>query len=298
MVERALVVHDSIPGIYQLDLAKTLVVAGRQRQALGDYEGAREALSWALDIRVSALGEDHRSVARVRPFLGESLRALGRLDEALAEHKAALPVLKRNRPPDQTFVLPLLLAARAKRDSSCYDEALNLAGRALQLAERAAIYQPIPIATAMVDIAEVLNASRSFNSARDHATHALSLQSETLGGRHLYVAPTYMALGRSARGRRHLPNARNAFEKAIESIRSATVRPLPLYGEALCELALIASRQEAPEEAEELAEEAIASLQKGLGEDHPQVAESLKRLELIREGIAGPDDALAAGSNP
>jgi tetratricopeptide (TPR) repeat protein len=296
MLDRALPILEEDPGPRWLDLGRTLVSFGVQRGAVGAFEEAREALQRGFDIRMNALGGDHLLVARTRARLAESLRVLGRPDVALREHEDALAVVEAEPGADSTFIEPFLLAARTMRDLGRSDEALALNERALKLAEEVDTYQSIQHASALVGSAEALTAKRSFDIARDQLRHALRLQSEAFGDEHLYTAHTYMAIGRVARGRRHLPEARIAFEKALKALRSASVRHLPLYGEALREAAITVSRQGHVEEADRLAREAIFSLEEGLGETHPQLAVSQKSLASILESDGRPQEDETAGT--
>jgi Flp pilus assembly protein TadD len=73
---------------------------GSLLQELGDLDGARVQMEWALAIDEAALGPDHPDVAALRNNLGRVLQDLGDLEGARMQIGRALAISEAALGPD------------------------------------------------------------------------------------------------------------------------------------------------------------------------------------------------------
>lgn len=86
---------DAKPNIY---LASTLTDYADMKITLGDYEGARVLAEQALALRERMQSPGHPDIADTLGVLGDSLRRMGRYDEAEADFRRALRIAEDSTP--------------------------------------------------------------------------------------------------------------------------------------------------------------------------------------------------------
>ncbi|HWN66835.1 MAG TPA: tetratricopeptide repeat protein, partial [Haliangium sp.] len=106
--ERALAIYDQLMGPRHRIRGEALMAVGVLRFMQKDLAGSLAAYEEALAVLAPALGQDNVDVGLLESNLGETLLAMGRVDEAVTRFERALATLRRGfGPTHQILALPL-----------------------------------------------------------------------------------------------------------------------------------------------------------------------------------------------
>jgi tetratricopeptide (TPR) repeat protein len=194
--------------------AEALFQKGFLQDAMGDFKGAEETL---FDALTAAQASGHQEVAarsaaqlswvtgheETRPADGEKW---ARLAQSLVDGARGGPGLRSE-------LLVQLSAIRAHE--ARFQEAIDLAARALSLAEQAGRDNP-RIPSILNDLAEYQNQAGRYEEALRSVRRSLAIREKTLPPDHPDFGNAYNTLGNIESSRNRQPEAAAAFERAIE----------------------------------------------------------------------------------
>jgi tetratricopeptide (TPR) repeat protein len=284
-----------------------------------ESQGARdvtveEVLSRASESAGKTLAGEPDAEAEARLLLGETFRALGKNQEAMAELERAVALREGDASADPVAHSRTLRGlALAHREQGELDEALALYERALASVGTEDDAQINERVTGEYEIGLVLTRASRFAEAEQHLDASQALVDRLDGDTSVKRAQLLAARATIAQNwRGDLEEAERLTTEALELQRQGQ-EPF-LLADALNNLALIKSSRGKYDEAIPLYEEAIAINKRIYGERHPVVAVNLenmgsvymrkgdftKTLALldevlsIRESILGKDSLAAA----
>ncbi len=273
----------------------------------GDFQGAREELSRALELSRAAFGEDDLMVARVRRTLASALNSLGAFDEGRAHLEASLRAAERALGPRHPRLAQILLTlgnmhigqGREEQAMAAYERALTITREALgpEHASTGAM---------MLSVGLVHSQRREYARARALLEQSLALFERAYGPEHPNVGVALANLASAESGA--VPpgpldeSGRAALERALSHLRRAATILEAALGPEHKDLASIRTnianllrRRGEHGAAEPLYRGAIETLERTLGPTHHGLANPVAGLarSLLDRGRAREAAALA-----
>jgi tetratricopeptide (TPR) repeat protein len=190
-----------------------------------------------------------------------------------------------------------------------FAEAIPIAQRALELAERQFGPDHPEVGTALNNLAELFRQQRRYVDAEALTERSLSIYEKALGPEHPSVATALNNLAGLYRYRERYADAERLLKRSLAITEKTQGRDHPDIGVVLTNLADLYEAQGRSGETETLYKRALVLTEGALGADHPNVAHSLnslaglywsqnryseaeplyKRVLKIRESALGPD---------
>ncbi len=307
-----------------LDVAESLVAAGRYREALERADGARRASSSPAPL------------ARARLLLGVAHRELGETDvaeedlfeavveaeranraEIAAEALVALARLQRVRdgmghtprrwiylaeaklaglgvpPTDLTADLHVERAAQAW-DEARYEDALRELDAALTLREKLHGEASPELAEVHVLRGQVLYKQRRFADSRRELERAVDAWAASVGERHPAVAIAYRWLGNIAWRQGRYDEALAFHRQGLEIIQDSLGEEHPSAALAMMGVSNVLTTMKRREEALDVQRRAVAILRKARGPDHRDLAANLTNLAVRLNALKRHAQAMEA----
>jgi eukaryotic-like serine/threonine-protein kinase len=206
-----------------LDTADAALTVGRSKQILGDFDGARLAMSRALAIRTRLLGERHLDVATVFNNLGGLHSQLEEYEDSIQAHSRALAIQRSLRGPDDLATansLRGMAIVHARRKE--LEPALDFDRQVLAIFRNAYGDSHPHVGGAWHSVAVDLLDLGRLEEASAAAGQALAVQTRTLGANHPQLAFTHKAMGDILVASGKPREALAAFAEALR-IREATL---------------------------------------------------------------------------
>ena len=252
---------------------------GRAYNGLGLFQSARPLLEEALEIRRSALGEEHPDVAMSLQALGDLLYEMGEYDRAadLSRQSLAMNRKLHGNQSDEVALnlndLGWLLSSRGD-----YEESEAMHREALSI--RRAIHgeESPEIAESLNNLGVVLMEKAEYEESERIFREALAMRRKVLGENHPQTSYTVHNLAVVLEFRGELAASEATYREAIEIDRRLHGDEHPDFSTSYINLSRLLRRQGKLEEAEAMARDAVAIDRKFRGDDHPYVAYDLNKL--------------------
>ncbi len=266
---------------------------GHLALAEGRYADARRELEAALELRSSALGEQHPEVAMAHNNLGVALAKMGRLEESIEHYERALALHQKTLGPDHPMVATSMnnrgvIYSRLGR----LTEALDRYQAALRIREQALGSEHPEVAASLQALGNIYPKLGRDAEALEHHQRALAIRLRAYGPDHRQVGDSYqnlaaalLAMGQPKRALEYAQSALAIFEKALGPTHPSTSSARETLGLVYLELGQ-------HDRARGELEKALFGRQHALGPDHPTVASSHNSLGDLALAIGRPDRAL------
>jgi tetratricopeptide (TPR) repeat protein len=266
---RGITVQEALSGDMSLLI---LLIIGVARYDIGDYEGATQRFTTALDQRYSSQSENEAD--DVKFYLGKSLYRKGRYNEAV--DKLQNVASKRGDDPD---VLSWLGAAL--RNAGRYAEAEPLHKRALEIWEKAPSKDHTDTVRSLGNLASLYSDQGKYAEAEPLYKRALEIAEKALGKDHYYTGANLNNLANLYSDQGKYAEAEPLYKRALEIAEKTLGKDHPDTATSLDNLAGLYRVQKKYAEAEPLYKRALGIREKALGKDHPNTATSLNNLALL-----------------
>jgi TonB family protein len=227
----------------QLDEAARLTAEVLHLFSQRRYDDAAPPAEKVLDIRLKALGADHRGVAEAEYNLGMIRVGQGRFEDAEGLLRRALAVYEKSPAPPATLhakVLNGLALVRAKLGHE--DEALKFSQSALGAAEKALGPEHEELADYYRQLADIHRLKGDEGKAVDHYLRAIGIWAKAAGREDARVEMAVESLMCTAAGGRKYTNVWGKLGKLLEDAD-------PTYGTVLVGKAISKPQPSYPPEA-------------------------------------------------
>jgi tetratricopeptide (TPR) repeat protein len=245
--------------------------SGNVHSLRDDETAALEAYAAALAIAERELGPDHPKTAQLHDVVGNSLRAMGRLDEAVVEHEIAVATLERAVGPEHPdLARPLTNLARTVEKVGDVRRAVDLYLRALALEE--ANGDETLASVTLTNIGNLLVAAGYYDAARTYLRRSLELHEKLFGPAHPEVGYPLVGLGTLAEELGLHDEALVHYERALAASRARPDLAARIGPIALDHIASVLERRGQLTDALERYREALAGFEVVSGEASVDVA--------------------------
>ena len=260
---------------------------GRVYQNLGLYDDAAPLIEQALDLRRTALGDDHLDVARSLNNLAWLLETRGEYDAAEPRYREALERHRRLLGSKHDSVagslnnLGLLLFRKGD-----YEEAGIRLNEALVMRRELLGDEHVEVADTLSNLGLLAYTTGEYTLAEERFGQALAMRRKLREGDHPDVAISLDNLGRAKFAQKQYDDAQKLFAEALEMRRKLFGDEHPDTAQSLNNVASLLVMLEDYEAAEPLFREVVALDRKLLGETHPDYGVSVNNLAnlLQRQG--------------
>ncbi len=164
-----------------------------------------------------------------------------------------------------------------------YNEALSLAGRALEIRERLLGAEHLDVAAAITSLASAYSGKGDYVKAESLCRRALDIREKALGKDHPATADSVNNLAAVYHYQGKYKEVEPLYKRALDIREKALGKDHPATAQSLNNLALVYVSQGEYEEVEPLHQRALDIREKALGKDHPDTAQSLNNLALAYE---------------
>jgi tetratricopeptide (TPR) repeat protein len=249
---------------------------------MGNYAEAEPLFKHALEIRRTALGEDHPNFAQSMNSLAGLYESMGNYAEAEPLFKHALEIWRTALGEDHSnFASSLNNLAHLYQSMGNYAEAEPLYKHALEIT-RTALGEDHPhFASSLNNLALLYHSMGNYADAEPLYKHALEILRRAPGEDHPDFASSLNNLAGLYESKGNYAEAEPLFKHALEILRRALGEDHPDFASSLNNLAGLYKSKGNYAEAEPLYKHALEIRRTALGEDHPDFATSLNNLALL-----------------
>ncbi|HUM11788.1 MAG TPA: serine/threonine-protein kinase [Myxococcaceae bacterium] len=271
--------------------AELLQTLGGIAQNLGRLDQAETLLTRALELRRSALGENHPEVARSLVASGQLASARGRYDDAEREIRTGLGMLRRHRSREDPDVARAISAlGRVLENAGKYPEAIRELEEAVRLQSRRPGLEA-DLSQSLTELANSQFYAGRYPEADALNQRVLALDRRLYGPRHPHVADDLINLGAVQFEGGHYAEAERWDREALEIMAAWYGPDHPETASAQTLLARALLRLERRDEARSLLVKALATHERVYGPVHPRVASTLNELGIIARDQGQLDEA-------
>jgi eukaryotic-like serine/threonine-protein kinase len=278
MLREALAIRREVLGPEDAEVGQTLNALAVLLHLRGDLEAAESTYRQALEVERRALGDEHRDVVRTESRLAVLLRDRGDSDGAEAMLQRTL-LLNRKlygdiHPEVASNLLQLGSSRLARQDARGAD---SLFRQTLEIRRRLYGEEHPAVAQSVIQLAMALADQREYGQADSLYGVGIAMQSRLLGTDHAMVGYSINSLGLLKLERGRLEDAERLFREALAIIRGAygdhfnATLPLENLGRTVAALGRTS-------DAETIFRETLELRRRLVGERHPLVAQTSRRL--------------------
>ena len=251
--------------------------AGRVCSCLGDYlksQGqyrlAEPLYKQSLEIRRTALGEDHPDFAASLNNLALLYHSMGRYEEAEPLYKQSMEI-RRTAPGEDhpSFAASLNNLAGLYDSMGRYEEAEPLYKQSMEIHRTALGEDHTSFATSLNNLAGLYESMGRYEEAVPLFQQSLEIRRTALGEDHPSFAATLNNLALSYKSMGRYEEAEPLHKKSMEIHRTALGEDHPDFATSLDNLAGLYDSMRRYEEAEPLYKQSMEIRRTALGEDHP-----------------------------
>lgn len=243
----------------------------------GDYSGADEAFSRALELYEESLGlQEPRLVAALLHRGGARLN-LGRYDEAREDLLGALELGERILGPEHHVVASVLnsLGGLASTEGRTED-ARTWFERALHTATRALGPEHPMVAKASDNLGRVLVEMGEYDKAQELLLRSLELSRAAYGDTHPFVGTAWLALAQCDAAQENFERGLERADAGLLALESSVGRHHPGYGSALFTRAEVLAGMQAFDRASADLQEAESLFRTAFPTGHPALTTVLE----------------------
>jgi len=229
--------------------------------------------------------------------LGEVYYATGRFAAARPLYEKALALREAQAGPDALVLLPLLNnLAKLSRETADYARALGFAQRARSIAELQNAGETVEGAAAFANLGEIEEVQGDLAGSRKYLARALSIRERLLPPSDPRIAETLSDLALADRAESHFKAAADLYRQALDVLQAASdgasnaaatndrhaqLAVLKKSGVVRSNLAQVEAEQGHIKEAESIARQSVADLERAFGPQHPNTAAGYVNLAKI-----------------
>ncbi|WP_224246240.1 protein kinase domain-containing protein [Hyalangium gracile] len=245
------------------------------------------------DAALVRLGGDDALRARLHVNQGRVLYAQGRYSEAEAQHHHALELLEHTLGPESLEVADVLLELSGAQAVQGRKEAIGLGQRAQALRERALGPEHPEVGMALAELAGLHWLQGGFAESERLATQSLALLERSLGPKHqrLVTPLNTLAIARLAQNRAQ-DEVVPLMERALQLLEGSGSEESSETAVLRTNIASALGHAGRPAEAERLITDAISSLERKLGPEHPTLVVMLLELATVLQAQGRVAEAL------
>lgn len=260
----------------------------------GDYGEARDLILRALELRESALGSQHPSVAVSLGNLSQVYMQLGEYRAGLELAERQLELAEEAMGADHPRVADALATlGRVQLDIGAVEEARASMERAVSIREAALGADHSQTGVALSELGSVLHSSGDYEAARAALERALAISEATRGPEHMATAGILLNLGGVYKSTGAYEMAKQYDERALAVFEKVLPADHPSTAMALSNLGHVRLLLGDYEGARLAHERALAIKEATLGADHPDLAYALNGLGEALHALGEHDAAIA-----
>ncbi|MGE3108468.1 MAG: tetratricopeptide repeat protein [Phycisphaerales bacterium] len=260
--------------------------------AMGREVTVREVLDEAARKVATSFSGQERIEASMRNTLATTYKAIGRLGEAEAHHRAALEILRRldGNEHDDTIEtirnLSVVLADEAK-----FDEAERLSREAVALCERTRGHEHPDTALAMGELARVLQETGRYEQADALMKESIRIGLSTVGARSAPLISIMHNYGTSLKDHGRLEEAERYLRDVLKLRIDVHGEQNPQTTYTMNNLGATLQRLGKNDEALALFEKTLAIRLAIMGPEHPATITAMSNLGVTYLGMGRKEDA-------
>jgi tetratricopeptide (TPR) repeat protein len=268
-------------GQFQADMLSS-VDPGR---LLGDKVTVLQVVTAAVkELDAGKLKDQPLVEASVRDTIGNTLRSLGRYDDAEPILRKALDLRRSFLPPGHTLIAESLFnLAIIVRNQGKLSETERLLRESLDICRKAVPVSERGIRATLMNLAELLRIEGRFAEAEALAREGVDVARRAYPAGHPDIAHSVHALAMVLHSAGRLPEAEPLYREAVQIDRGALPAGHPEIALKTGDLASVLMGQGKFAEAEPLYREALAIYRQTLPQDHPVLAMMINNLALLLE---------------
>jgi eukaryotic-like serine/threonine-protein kinase len=266
-----------------IDFQSTMFAAADPYQLLGDNVTVVQAMEAAVqELNRGAFRHEPLVEAKVRNAIGNTLRSLGRFDDAEPNLQRSLAIYRDRLPAEHPDL------ARASLDlATLWFQQNKLSDAERLIREALAIYtaaQPGEnphVAVCLTNLASVYSLQNNFAEAESLNREALEIFRATLPAESPHVSAALGKLALLLIDQHRLAEAEPLLRESLAIAQSAYPIGHPVIADNLLRLASLLIDQDRLAESEKLVRAALKIQRSALPDGHPSIAESLNNLALL-----------------
>jgi serine/threonine protein kinase len=258
------------------------VLSSANPEKLGQRATVLDAvMSAAKELDAGRLRDQPLVEASVRSAIGQSLRGLGRYEEALSNYQRAVDLCRKNLPAgDPDIAWNLNDVANTLRDLQRLDEAENAASEALAIRRKALSAADPNISTSLSTFASVLFDKGRYAEAEKLQREAIALARNGGASNARDVVILQLSLGQILTSLGKLDESEKVLREALQSCQTAFPRKHPVTAKTLNAMAMLLDDQGRAPEAEKYYREALEILREIQPAGHRDIAACQSNLAL------------------
>jgi serine/threonine protein kinase/tetratricopeptide (TPR) repeat protein len=273
--------------------ARLLDLMGRVYQSLGKYDEAQPLMERSLQVRRTALGEEHPAVAESLAHMGELSSMRGRYDEAEAQLRDALSRHERTIGRESAeAATDLHLLGAVLVDKGDIPQGRRLIEEALAIRRRVLPAGHLDLAESYAGLAYTASRAGEFEQMERWHRESLTLLRQTLGERHPRVALALNNLAAAIDERGRYDEAEKLHREALAMRRQLFGDEHPAVATSLNNLGNVLLSQEKYDEAEGLYRQVVDLRKRLLGFGHPSTGTALNNLGVLLYRAGKPAEAV------
>jgi serine/threonine protein kinase/Tfp pilus assembly protein PilF len=260
---------------------------------LGEKVTVLQAIQSAIkELDAGQLKNQPLVESEVRGVIGQTLRSLGRFDEAVPQLQRGLELQQNASPSDEAaqadywFELGILARNQAR-----FREAEDLYRRVLTVRRRTLPSDDERVRAAMGNLSEVLSMQGKFAEAESLARDGVASARRSLPAGDPEIARAVHALATVLYSQGRNADAEPLMREAVQINQRKLPEGSPETAMAMSDLATALSNQAKYAEAEPLFRQSIAIYRKTLPPSHPEIGQTLNNLALLLERRDQPAEA-------
>jgi DNA-binding SARP family transcriptional activator len=280
LIQRALVIFETVYGPKHPDLVVTLGSLGIVLQRLGELAEAHVALQRALAICEAVFGSDHPAVAISLSFLGFVQQQRGELEAARITLQRALAIGEAVNRPEGAQVAHTHDDPGVVHQHVGEGEAAGVVlERALEIFKTVDRPEGAAAARTLGILGDVQRELGELEAARVTLQRALETKEALYGPGHPEVANTLTNLGKVQRELGELEVARVTLQRALETKEAVYGLEHPHVASTLTSLASVQRKLGEHDQARAVLQRAVAIFESFLGPDHADTVEARSTLK-------------------
>jgi CHAT domain-containing protein/Tfp pilus assembly protein PilF len=281
LAEHAIQVKERLCGKESLEVARSLVILGRLRDQMEEFDVSGELYSRALEIREKRLGPDDLDVAEALYERASSLFDIAKRSEVTAWLERSLEIRERRLGPESPLVAQSLRVLAITHRDTEPAKASGMFQRALAIFRKSRGPDDPAVAEVLYSYGVMLYRQGEYAASKSSLDQALAIRQKALGPDHPSTLDTLDELGVVLWHQGDIAAARPYFEKALSLAELHYGRDNPRANQYANDLGLFHYYLGDYQAARSLLERALAVRERTLKPGDLDLAYSLNNLALV-----------------